>query len=150
MEQWPFICPGSEKKLYSVEQNSPQRIGDHIAEKMQLEFAESRCRIQQLHCPGVSPKAKCTENCRYILLQIKKIETIFRIIVFSQSAQSLRSSRKDVVKGQSIVLSEIKAEILLENDDPAYQNFLLQRHEERIKSLSHTDRVSTFCMGADS
>ena len=47
-----------------------------------------------------------------------------------------------------MVLSEIKAEVPLENDDPAYQNFLLQRYEERIKSLSHTDRVSKFCMDA--
>ena len=50
--------------------------------------------------------------------------------------------------GQSIVLSEIKTEVPLENDDPAYQNFLLQRYEERIKSLSQTDRVSKFCMDA--
>ena len=50
--------------------------------------------------------------------------------------------------GQSIVLREIKAEVPLENDDPAYQNFLLQRYEERIKSLSQTDRVSKFCMAA--
>ena len=32
--------------------------------------------------------------------------------------------------GQSIVLSEIKTEVPLENDDPAYQNFLLQLDEE--------------------
>ena len=50
--------------------------------------------------------------------------------------------------GQSIVLSEIKAEVPLDNDDPAYQNFLLQRYEERIKSLSQTDRVSKFCVDA--
>ena len=36
----------------------------------------------------------------------------------------------------------------MENDDPAYQNFLLQRYEERIKSLSHTDRESKFCLDA--
>ena len=36
----------------------------------------------------------------------------------------------------------------MENDDPAYQNFLLQRHEEGIKSLSQTDRESKFCMDA--
>ena len=53
-----------------------------------------------------------------------------------------------MVMGQSIVLSEIKAEVPLENDDPAYQNFLLQRYEERIKSLSHTDKVNKFCMDA--
>ena len=51
-----------------------------------------------------------------------------------------------MVMGQSIVLSEIKTEVPLESDDPAYQNFLLQRYEERIKSLSQTDRVSKFCM----
>ena len=50
--------------------------------------------------------------------------------------------------GQSIVLSEIKTEVHLENDDPAYQNFLLQRYEERIGRLSQTDRVSKFCMDA--
>ena len=32
-----------------------------------------------------------------------------------------------MVMGQSVVLSEIKTEVPLENDDPAYQNFLLQR-----------------------
>ena len=59
-----------------------------------------------------------------------------------------RSGQPDVVMGQSIVLSEIKAEFPLKNDDPAYQNFLLQRYEERIKSLSQTDRVSKICMDA--
>ena len=50
--------------------------------------------------------------------------------------------------GQSIVSSEIKTEVPVENDDPAYQTFLLQRYEERIKSLSQSDRVSKFCMDA--
>ena len=59
-----------------------------------------------------------------------------------------RSGQLDKVMGQSIVLSEIKTEVPLENDDPAYQNLLLQRYEERIKSLSQTDRVSNFCMDA--
>ena len=38
--------------------------------------------------------------------------------------------------GQSIVLSEIEAEVLLKNDIPSHQNLLLQRYEERIKLLS--------------
>ena len=50
--------------------------------------------------------------------------------------------------GQSIVLSEIKEEVPLENDIPSHQNLLLQRYEERIKSLSQTDRVSKICMDA--
>ena len=46
--------------------------------------------------------------------------------------------------GQSIVLSEIKTEVPLESDDPAYQNFLFQQYEERIERLSHQDKVSNF------
>ena len=38
--------------------------------------------VQQLHCPGVSSKAKDTENCRFtIAADQATIETIFRIIV---------------------------------------------------------------------
>ena len=39
--QWSLIGPGSEKKWYSWEENSPQGAWDHIAEEMLLEFAES-------------------------------------------------------------------------------------------------------------
>ena len=55
-----------------------------------------------------------------------------------------RSGQPDMVMGQSIVLSEIKTEVPLENDDPAYQNFLLQQHEERLERLSQQDRLSKF------
>ena len=63
------------------------------------------------------------------------IETIFRIIVFAnqlslyravanmcEEFESLpdRSGQLDVVMGQPIVLCEIKAEVPLENDDPAF------------------------------
>ena len=91
------------------------------------------------------------------------IETIFRITVSAnqlslygavenmcEECESFhdRSGRLDKVMGQSIVLSEFTTEVPLENDDPTYQNFLLQRYGERIKSLSQTDRVSKFCMDA--
>ena len=57
-------------------------------------------------------------------------------------------SGRPVVMGQSIVLSAIKTEVPLENDDPANQNFLLQRYEERIEKLSQQDKLSNFCMDA--
>ena len=50
--------------------------------------------------------------------------------------------------GQSIVLSDIEAEVPLDNDNSAYQNLLLQRYEERIERLSQENRVSKFCMDA--
>ena len=128
--------------------------------------ADVQFSVQQLHCPGVSSKAKDTANCLYILLRIKKqLRLFFRIIVFAnqlslygavanicEEYESLhdRSGQPDVLMGQSIVLSEIKAEVPLENDDPAYQNLLLQRDEERIERLSQENKVSKFCMDAGS
>ena len=91
------------------------------------------------------------------------IDTIFRTIVsanqFSlygavanlrEECESFhdRSGQPDKVMGQSIVLSEIKTEVLLENDDQEYQNFLLQQYEERIERRSQTDKGSKFCMDA--
>ena len=49
--QWSFIGPRSEKKWYSMEEDSPQKIWDHIAEKMLLEFAESTCPIFRATTP---------------------------------------------------------------------------------------------------
>ena len=50
--------------------------------------------------------------------------------------------------GQSIVLSEMKAQIPVVNDIPSHQNLLLQRYEERIKLLSQENKVSEFCVDA--
>ena len=41
-----------------------------------------------------------------------------------------------------------RTEVPLENDDPAYQNFVLQQYEERIERLTQPDKVSKFCMDA--
>ena len=91
------------------------------------------------------------------------IETVFRIIVFANQfslygavanmceefeSHQDGSEQPDVLMGQSIVLSEIKAEVLLENDIPSHQNLLLQRYEERIKLLSQENKVSKFVMDA--
>ena len=59
-----------------------------------------------------------------------------------------KSGQLDVLMGQSIVLSEIKAEVPLHSDIPSHQNLLLQRDEERIKLLSQENKVSKFCMDA--
>ena len=164
--QWSFVGPGSEKKWYSMEETTPQGIWDHIAEKMLLEFAESGCPIFRATTPLSRGKLKSKGHGKlsiHFAADQETIETFFRIIVFAnqlslyeavanmcEECESFhdRSGQPDVVMGQSIVLSEIKTEVPLENDDPAYQNFMLQRYEERIESLSQTDRVSEFCMDA--
>ena len=129
------------------------------SQKVDVQFS-----VQQLHCPGAISKAKDRENCQYTsLLIIQRLRPIFRIIV-SANQLSLygavanmceefefhqdRSGQPDVLMGQSIVLSEIKAEVPLENDIPSHQNLLLQQYQERIKLLSQESKVSKFCMDA--
>ena len=59
-----------------------------------------------------------------------------------------RSRQPDVLMGQSIVLSEIKAEVPLESGIPSHQNLPLQRYELRIEMLLRENKVSKFCMDA--
>ena len=77
--QWSLIGPGSEKKWYSISEDSPQGIWDNMAERMMLEFAESGCpfSVLQLHCPEVDSKAKVMENCRYTVQPIWKRLRLF-------------------------------------------------------------------------
>ena len=164
--QWSFIGPSSEKKWYSGEENSPQGIWDHIEEKMLVEFAESGCPIFRATTPlsrGILKSKGHGKLSIHFTADYPTIETIFRIIISANrvglygavanicgeiEAHQDRSGEPDVLMGQSIVLSEIKAEVLLENDIPSHQNLLLQRYEERIKLLSQENKVSRFCMGA--
>ena len=77
--QWSFIGPGSEKKWYSTEENSPQGAWDHIADEMLLEFAESGHPIFRATTPlsGEISKAKDIESCRFTLLPIRQRLRLF-------------------------------------------------------------------------
>ena len=166
--QWSFTGPGSEKKWYSMEENSQQGIWDHIAEKMLLEFAESGCPMFRATTPLSRGNLKSKGHGKlsiHFTADYPTIETIFRINCFVNQLSLCgavanmceefethqdRSGQLDVLMGQSIVLSEIKAEISLEIDIPSHQDLLLQRYEERIKLLSQENKVSKFCMDAGS
>ena len=160
---WSFIGPGFEKKWYSIEENSPQGIWHHIADKMLLEFAESGCPIFRATTPFSRWKLRSKEHGELSIHFTADYPTIwdFRIIVSAnqlslygavanmcEEFESLpdRSGESDVLVGQSIVLSEMKAEVLLENDIPSNENLLLQRFEERIELLSQGNKVSKFSM----
>ena len=124
--QWSFTGPGSEKKWYAMEENSPQGIWDNFAEKMLIEFAESGCPIFRATTPLSRGQLKSKRHGKlsiHFAAVQETIETIFRIIV-SANQLSLygavaemceeyetlhdRSGRPDAVMGQSIVLSAIK------------------------------------------
>ena len=164
--QWSLIGPGSEKKWYSAEENSPQGAWDHVADEMLLEFAESGCPIFR----ATTPLSRCILKSKghgklsiHFTADYSTIETIFRINV-SANQLSLygavanmceefethqdRSGEPDVLMGQSIVLSEIMAEVLLQNENPSYHYVLWQQYQERIKLLSQESKVSKFCMDA--
>ena len=160
--QWSFIGPGSEKKWYSGEENSPQGIWDHIADKMLLEFAESGHPIFR----APTPLSRCILKSKghgklsiHFTADYPTIETIFRIIISAnqlsiygavanicEEFESLqdRSGETEILMGQSIVLGEIKAEIPLQNEDPSHHQTLWQQYMERIESLSPENKVSRF------
>ena len=160
---WSFIGPGSEKQWYSMEENCPPGVWDHFAKKMLVDFAESRCPIFRATTPLSKGKLKSKGHGKLSIHYCADQATIETIVFANhlslygavanmcEECESLhdRSGKPDIVMGQSIVLSEFKTEVPLENNDPAYQNFLLQRYEERTESLSLTDRVSKICMGAE-
>ena len=122
------IGPGSEKKWYSRKEKSPQGIWDHIAEKMLLEFAESGCPIFRATTPLSRVKFKSKGHGKlsiHYCADQATIGTTFRILLFANQLSlygavanmceenetlHVRSGQPDVVMGQSIVLSEIKAE----------------------------------------
>ena len=104
------------------------------------------------------------ENCRFTTVPIRKqLRPFFCIIAFANQLSLYgavaviceefefhqdRSGQPDVLMGQSIVLSEIKAEVSLQNEIPSHHNVLQQQYEERIKLLSQESKVSKFCMDA--
>ena len=162
--QWSFIGPGSEKKWYSAEENSPQGAWDHIADEMLLEFAESGHSIFRATTPlsrGTLKSNKHGKLSIHFTADCPTIETIFSIIVFANQlsiygevsniceefeAHQDRSGEHDVLMGQSIVHIEIKAEVPLQIEDPSHHQILWQQYEERIKSLSPENKVNRCCM----
>ena len=99
--QWSFIGPGSEKKWYSGEENSPQGIWDKLAEKMLLEFAESGCPIFRATTPlsrgQLKSKGHGKLSIHFAAVQ-ETIETIFRIIVFLQISSVFTEQSRKCVK----------------------------------------------------
>ena len=162
--QWSCTGPGSEKKWYSGEENSPQGAWDHIADEMLMEFEESGHPIFR----ATTPLSRCILKSKghgklsiHFTADYPTIETVFRIIISANQlsiygavaniceefeTQQDGSGELDVLMGQSIVLGEIKAEIPLQNQNSSNHQILWQQYMERIESLSPGSKVSRFCM----
>ena len=91
--QWSFIGPCSEKKWYSISDDSPQGIWDKIAERMLLEFAESGCPIFRATTPlsrSILKSKGRGKLSRHDTADQETIETIFRIIVYANQLSLYR------------------------------------------------------------
>ena len=79
--QWSFIGLGSEKKWYSMREDSPQGIWDNLAERMLIEFAESGCTIFRattlLYRGQLKSKGHGKLSIHFAAVQ-ETIDTIFR------------------------------------------------------------------------
>ena len=77
---WSVIGPGSEKKWYSMEEDSPQGICGTISRKRccwNLPKAHVQFSVRRLHCPEVNSEAKDMENCRFIIVPTKQRLRLF-------------------------------------------------------------------------
>ena len=150
--QWSFIGPGSEKKWYSISEDSPQGEWDKMVEKMKITLADSGHPVFRATSPLSRGQLKSKgggklsiHNCA----DLETIETIFRIIVSAdqhslygavaemcEEYETLHDRSGQPVVGEksssSLVLSVIKTDVALECDDLANKDLLLQQYGERI------------------
>ena len=121
---------------------------------MLLEFAESGQPIFRATTPlsrGILKSKGHGKLSIHFTADYPTIETLFRITISANQlsiygavaniceefeAHQDRSSEPDVMMGQSIVLSAIKAEVPLQNENPLNPQILWQQYIERIESLS--------------
>ena len=161
--QWSFFGPGSEKKWYSIIEDSPQGEWDKMAEQMMLTFAESThpvFRAPSSLSRGVLKSKRGGKLSIHCCADQEAIKQFFRTITYVNQLSLYRAvaemceeyesyhdrTWEPVVRGQSsssFVPSVIKTNMPL-NDDPANKEFLLQRKRERIEKLSQQGRLSKF------
>ena len=166
--QWSFPGPGSEKKWYSICEDSPQGEWDKIAEKMMLTFAESTHPVFRSTSPLSRGLLKSKGGGKLSIHYCADQETITTVLRTIISANQLSlygavaemceeyesfhdRTGRPVVEGQSsssFVPSVIKSNVPFNNDDQAHKDLLLQQYGERIEKLSQQDKLSKFCMDA--
>ena len=166
--QWSFLGPGSQKKWYSISEDSPQGEWDKTAELMMLKFGESGHPVFRAPSPLSRAVLKSKGGGKlsiHYCADHETIETVFRTIIsvnqlsiygaVAEMCEEYESYHnrpgRPVVGGgsdSSFVPSVIKTNIPLTDDPAQPEEDLLQRFGERIEKLSQQDRVSKFCTDA--
>ena len=156
------------KNWSSISEDSPQGEWDKMEEKMMVTLAESGHPVFRATSPlsrgQLKSKGGGNLSIHYCADQ-DTITTVFLAIIsvnqlslygaVAEMCEEYESfhdrTRKTVVAGQSsssFVPRVIKTNVLLNNDDHAHEDLLLQKYGERIEKLSQQDRLSKFCMDA--
>ena len=135
-----------------------------------MQKAYTQSSDPRVHCPEVRSKAKGKSKghgktvdtllCRFgydttvfrITISVTQLSLYGAVAELCEEYESFHDrTGQPVVGGQSsssFVPSVIKTNVLLNNDDRAHKDLLLQRYAERIEKLSQQDRVSKFCIDA--
>ena len=153
-------------KRSGILQNSPQGAWDNIAEQMLLEFAESGHPTFRATTPlsrGILKSKGRGKLSIQFTADYPTIETVFRIIISVKQlsvygavaavceefeSHQDGSGEPEILMGQSIVLSEIKAEVPLQNEDSMNDQIIWQQYIQQVESLSLENKVSKFCKEA--
>ena len=104
------------------------------------------CSICSYLCDiSLQPALICTPATDHDLDRGSSSQTLKRVCHLTNH---LTSGEPEILMGQSIVLGEIKAEALLQNENSMNHQILWQQYIERIESLSPENKVSKFCKEA--
>ena len=166
--QRSFLGPGSERKWYSIREDSPQGEWDKIAELMMLKFGESTHPVFRSTSPllrGVLKSKGGGKLSIHFCADEGTIETVFRTIVsvnqlslygaVAEMCEECESCHvrtgRPVLVGQSDSLF-VPTSSLMKTSTPSTevpaQEDLLQRYQERVERPSQQNRVIKFCTEA--
>ena len=140
--QWSFLGLGSEKKRYSISADSPQGEWDRIAEKMMLEFGESRHPVFRATSPLSRGQLKSKGGGK-LSIHYCSVNQLSAVAEMCEEYETFHGrTGRPVVGGQSsssFVPSVIKTEVLLDCDDLAQKNFYCNKMENELKRYHKTN-----------
>ena len=161
--------PGSEKKWYSTHESKPQGEWDRVPALMMIKFGESGHPVFRATIPLSRGTVKSTGGGQlsvHFCADEGTIKTVFRTIIsvnqlsihgaVSDLCEEYRAcqarKRRLVLAGQSDTLFE-PASLLMNTptpsiENPAQEEDLLQKYQERVEMLSQQNRVIKFCTDA--
>ena len=116
--QWSFLGFGSEKKWYSISEDSPQGEWDGIAEQMMLTFAESKHPVFRSTSPLSRGVLKSKENCRYTIAPTRERLKLFFAQLFLLISSVFTEQSQTCVKNVNPAM--IEPGDLLWKDNPTH------------------------------